>query len=79
MGTWLTAIGLALGFIGALLMFRFGVPAYPDKSSAGNIHIIAEQSDEDEKQRVERAEVIAKVGVALLAFGFLLQFVGLVI
>jgi len=54
--SWLTAIGLVLGVVGALLMFRFGVPMYPVKSSAGTSSLLLEESDEKEKRRVERAD-----------------------
>ena len=36
MGSWMTGSRLALGFAGAVLMYRFGVPFYPEESRAGS-------------------------------------------
>jgi hypothetical protein len=60
-------------------MFRFGVPSYPEKSRAGASFLLLEESpDEEEKRRVERADLIGKFGVALVAAAFVFQFAGLV-
>lgn len=77
MSTWLNGMGLVLGILGALLVFRFGVPAYPDKASAGVIHLILEEADEEEKAAVTKAARVAKLGAALLALAFGFQFVAL--
>ena len=79
MASWLAGIGLVLGFAGAVLMFRFGVPSYPQKSRAGSGSILLESTDEAEKQTVRRADLIGKTGVGLLATGFLLQLIALFI
>jgi hypothetical protein len=79
LGTWLIGFGLALDIAGACLMFRFGVPAYPQRARAGQSHLLLEEDDPEEKQRVERADRIAKLGIVLLVAGFAFQFVGLLL
>ena len=78
MCSWLAGIGLILGFAGAMLMFRFGVPAYPERSRAGSSFLLLETTDEDEKRRVVRAARFGTSGVALVAAGFVFQFFALV-
>jgi excisionase family DNA binding protein len=52
----LNGIGLVLGFVGAMLLFFFNVPRFPTREDAGNIRLILEQDDEDEKERVKWAD-----------------------
>ena len=61
-----------------MLMFFFGVPAYPQRSRAGSSFLLLEEADEDEKRRVERAARLGTLGVALVAAGFVFQFLALV-
>jgi hypothetical protein len=77
-GSWLAGIGLVLGFAGAVLIFRFGVPSYPERSRAGSSFLLLETTDEDEKRRVERAARAGTFGVALVAAGFVFQLLALV-
>ena len=76
MASWLTGVGLVLDIAGVVLLFIYGVPGYPERSSAGAIQIVAEQTDEDEKRRVERAYRRGKCGLALLIAGFAFQLGG---
>jgi len=64
-------IGLALSFTGAIIIFFFGLP--PRISESGAIHLIAEQLDEGEIKRAKKYKVISRLGLLLLAVGFLLQ------
>ena len=74
----MAAIGLVHGFVGAVLMYRFGVPRYPEKSRAGAGFIRLEEDDEDEKRSVDQADRWGRLGVALVAAGFVFQLLGLV-
>jgi hypothetical protein len=76
-GTWLIGLGLALDIAGACLVFRFGVPAYPQRARAGQSYLLLEENDPEEKQRVERADRLGKLGIGLLIAGFAFQLVGL--
>jgi hypothetical protein len=71
----LTGIGLTLNIIGTLLIWRFGLPEPINKTGA--IHLILEQTDEDEIRRAKRYNRFSLLGVALLVLGFLLQLVAL--
>jgi hypothetical protein len=74
MHTWLNAIGLVLSLVGSVLMFVFGVPAYPDKARAGTGALLLEADFPEERRRVYQADRIGKLGLGLLALGFALQF-----
>jgi hypothetical protein len=78
LANWLIGTGLVIDVIGALVMFWFGVPRYPQRSTAGTSALLLEEDDEDERQRVKWADRLGRGGALLLAVGFGLQFVGLV-
>jgi hypothetical protein len=75
---WLTGIGLALGFAGAMVLFFFNVPRYPTKEQAGKSALLREEDDLDEERRFMWADRTSKAGAVLLAVGFALQLLGLV-
>lgn len=65
------------GFIGALLIFFFGLP--PKIDSKGHIHLILEQEDKKERQKAKKYRRINYIGFLLLAFSFLLQMISTII
>lgn len=69
--TCINDIGLILDIIGALLLFKFGLPASIDRE--GHIHLITEQVDHEEITRGKIYERWGKIGLALLIIGFILQ------
>jgi hypothetical protein len=75
--TTLNAIGLTFNVVGGVLMFFFGVPAYPQRTRAGQSYLLLERDDNVEKRRVIVADRIAKLGVALLILGFVIQLIAL--
>ena len=44
----MTGSRLVLGFAGAVLMYRFGVPFYPEESRAGSSFLLLDEPDEGE-------------------------------
>jgi len=64
-------IGLALSFAGAIIIFIFGLP--PRVSESGAIHLVAEQVDEGEIKTAKKYKMISRIGLILLAVGFLFQ------
>ena len=64
-------IGLALSFAGAIILLFFGL--HPMISESGAIHLIAEQVDTGEINRAKKYRMISRIGLILLAVGFLLQ------
>ncbi len=64
-------IGLLLDIIGAVLLFKFGLPASIDRQ--GHIHIITEQVDEEEIKKGKLYDIWGKFGLGLLILGFVLQ------
>jgi hypothetical protein len=68
---FVNSAGLCLDIAGAVLIFNFGLPAAIDRE--GRIHIIAEQIDVAEKKRAERFDRYSRLGLALLAVGFVGQ------
>jgi hypothetical protein len=67
------SLGLVCDVIGALLIWKYGLPE--SISRTGVIHIIAEQSDDDEIAKAKRFDYWARLGIGLLVFGFILQLV----
>lgn len=75
----LSAVGLLLDIVGAVLIFAFAV--VPKVSSEPPYdYIILEQVDEEAvakaKSKAERYERISALGICLLAVGFLFQLLG---
>lgn len=70
MQTLLNALALAIGFIGTLILFKFGLPSIDVLNSGGYV----EMSETDD---IRRYKAFSKIGIALIAAGFLLQFVAL--
>jgi len=67
-------VGLALNFAGAVTIFIFGLP--PRISEGGVIHLVAEQVDEAEIKTAKKYKMISRIGLGLLAVGFLFQLLG---
>ena len=72
--TWFTLLGLILDILGALLLWRYGLP--PDIRRGGVVHLIAEHTDDAEARKAARFDRLSHVGIALLALGFALQRMG---
>ena len=66
---WSALFGLA----GTILIFFFGLPPKIDRD--GNIHLIREQEDKEEKKKAKNYIRASYVGLILLAISFLLQLI----
>ncbi len=67
-------IGLTLNFIGAILIFFFGLP--PRVRENGASYLLLEGENKDEIKKGKRYRKISKLGLFLLALGFLFQLFG---
>ncbi|HBV00494.1 MAG TPA: hypothetical protein DEF21_21680 [Thalassospira lucentensis] len=70
----LSAIGLLLDIVGAALIFFYGV--MPKVRSDGYDSIVIEQKNLIEQAKGERHERISRLGIILLAVGFVCQLAG---
>ena len=70
----LASSGLVFDIIGALLIFKYGIP--PRIDPQGHQHLILEQIDEDEKAKAATYIKRSEVGIGLLILGFALQLAG---
>jgi len=70
-GNLVNGLGLIADIIGALLVWRFGLPE--PISRAGVRHLIAEDSDEAEIATPAMYDRWSHLGIALLVLGFALQ------
>jgi hypothetical protein len=70
---WFTPVGLVLDVIGAILIFKYGLPA--DVSRKGYTCIVAEEEDETEKAKAKMYDRCSKTGFNLLILGFVFQFI----
>jgi len=64
-------IGLASSFAGAIILFFFGLP--PRVRESGARYLLLEGEDKDEIKKGRRYRKISRLGLILLALGFLLQ------
>ena len=67
----INSAGLILDIIGALLIWRFGLPEKIDRD--GDMNIACEQIDKTEKTKAKKHDCLAHIGVILLIVGFVLQ------
>ena len=74
MSTYISSAGLVLDIIGAVLIWRFGLP--PSVRREGHSYLLLEGTDEAEKAKAARYDRYGQIGIGLLITGFLLQLVG---
>jgi hypothetical protein len=67
-------IGLSLSFIGATIIFFFGLP--PRVRESGARHLLLEGEDKEEIKKGKRYRKLSKLGLLLLAVGFIFQILG---
>jgi hypothetical protein len=65
------SIGLGADIIGAVLLWRFGLPR--DVRRSGASYLLLEQTDEREVAKAKRYDALGTLGICLLAAGFALQ------
>jgi hypothetical protein len=65
------SFGLVFDIIGVVFIWRYGLPE--PLSRKGAIYIIAEQTDEAEKAKAAKYDLLSKIGLGLVIGGFLLQ------
>jgi len=61
------------GFVGALLIFFFGLP--PKVDPEGHINLILEQESEKDKRKGRKYKKLSYSGILLLAISFFLQLI----
>lgn len=64
-------IGLILSFAGAIIILLFGLP--PRVRESGTSFLALEGEDKDEIKKGKRYRKLSKLGLFLLAVGFLFQ------
>jgi hypothetical protein len=73
----LSSFGLLLDMVGAIMLFKYGLPS--EVSKEGNITIVMEQTDEKEIEKWKKYNRYSKFALTFLLTGFLLQFIPSVI
>ncbi|MBP7806762.1 hypothetical protein KA057_03705 [Candidatus Gracilibacteria bacterium] len=71
--TIINSIGLIADIIGAILLFKFGLPE--DISRSGAFFIVTNQVDEEERNKAEKYDFWGKIGLILLIVGFIFQLI----
>lgn len=69
----LNTIGLLLDMVGAVFLFKYGLP--PDLSRTGATFLRLEQDDESEKAKAQQYDQLGYIGIVLMFIGFALQLV----
>jgi len=69
--TAVNSIGLLLDIAGVVMVWRYGLPE--SLSREGAQYIITEQTDEAEKAKAARFDLLSKIGLALIVAGFAFQ------
>ena len=67
------SFGLLLDIVGAILLFRYGLPE--SISREGHTILVTEQIDEKEVRLANFHDRMGRLGLSLLIFGFALQLV----
>ncbi|MDO9069073.1 MAG: hypothetical protein Q7W05_11530 [Deltaproteobacteria bacterium] len=67
------SIGLICDAVGVLLIWKYGLPEAISRTGA--VHLILEQTDDAEIVKAKKFDRWARVGIALLVLGFILQLV----
>ena len=65
------SLGLILDIAGVLLLWKYGLPESIDRT--GEVHLVTEEVDQEEKLKAAKYDVLAKVALSLVIAGFLLQ------
>lgn len=73
-GKLLALVGLAGDILGAVLIWRFGLPE--QVSRHGGVLLLTEQADPVEIRKADRYDLLSRTGLGLLVAGFALQFIG---
>lgn len=72
-GTAIASVGLVLDIFGAVLLYKYGLPAPVNRGGVG--YFLLEQVDELEAEKARKFERYSRAGLALLVAGFVLQLV----
>jgi len=67
----ISSIGLILDIIGAIIIFRFGLPE--NISRTGNQYIVTSRKDQSEIDKAKLYDFMSLIGISLLIIGFILQ------
>jgi hypothetical protein len=71
--TWVNSVGLVLDICGAILLWKYGLPEAISRE--GHQYIVLGQKDKAEAEKAQTYDRWSKLGLGLLIFGFVLQFV----
>ncbi|MDX2253199.1 MAG: hypothetical protein NW202_13015 [Nitrospira sp.] len=71
MASWVNSLGLVFDIIGAVLLWRYGLPEAVSRTGA--IALILEQDDKAEAAKTKRYDLLSSCGMILLVVGFVLQ------
>ncbi len=69
--TIVNCLGLVLDIAGVVMVWRYGLPEALSREGAQ--YIITEQTDQAEKAKAARFDLLSKIGLALIIGGFGLQ------
>jgi hypothetical protein len=74
MGLWLNSIGLVLDIVGAIILFKYGLPENINRK--GEVGLVTGETDAEEVAKAELYDRWGRVGLILLILGFALQLIG---
>jgi len=67
----ISSIGLILDIIGAIIIYKFGLPENVDRS--GTTYLISDEVDKNEKDKAKKYDRNSSWGISFLIIGFMLQ------
>jgi len=70
----LTAVGLALDIVGALLLFFYGPPPGILSTTPGTIVLYGAADEEEQQRKINRHLWLSRIALGLIVTGFGLQF-----
>ncbi|WP_439407213.1 hypothetical protein [Legionella bozemanae] len=70
---YINIVSYIFGFIGSLIIYIYGIPNQID--TGGQISMVLEQEDEEEKIKIKKFRKFSKFGLSLIALSFLFQII----
>lgn len=72
---FLNILGLSFNIIGAILIWKYGLPAKIDRE--GHRHLLLEGEDGNQKRLAKKYDRLSNFGMLLLILGFVSQLIAL--
>ncbi len=70
---WINLVSNSFGFIGTVLIFKYGIPNKIDMG--GHSAIVVSPADPNEIVQIKKFKRFSQIGLAMISFSFLIQMI----